>query len=777
MRNALTQGLQVRRDKIQDAGNYLDETHRLFNLFGRTHELTHISEKFEDIKKSLNSSDEVKLVVIGEFSRGKSTLINALLDIRLLIAAQESTTAINTFVRQLPQHMTEQFIRIHRQDGYEDINWHKDDALEKWGTELNATNKNEREKVDYIEVFAANNSLLEQGLVLIDTPGLQSINKHHEAITKRAINEAHIAVWVQSTSQLGGNATEWKFLSHTVQRNFNKFLTVINMWDSVIDPQDDRDKKLPPEQREQQKYQTVKDNFKKNLPDVAPEKILQMTQDHNLIGVSALWGLSNDPEKKQKSNIPQLQNRIAEMLSSGEALEEIYKKPLKTLTDIQGSLIDSIEEELMLLSSDQSLLERQRESEKLDQDIKNLELELTTTNRTAKGEHDRAASTLINELEQELISPLNDLKSDIDVQVTLQYVEREINLQNKNIKLPKNLQYEYENAAQKIDDNMLHHQQHMMSMLADLRVDYADTLEKHTGHLRQKIGEIKFELPVLDLNFEIDLTEIHQYETEQALLNDEISQQQAQIEKLELEVLHNRADHVALERAERNLRQAQQARNNLGNRPTATAVSKVRSESRGGLLGWFGMTKEVAYTDYDDSAGEMWEEDKAELQAELNDQKAYIEKLQKAEEEKGRKRMSAGVAQQKYEKDLANFQKKLQLMEQKTKQAKQQVIQDTYQQLIRSTSGELDKIIRQLKKQVQPNIQYIFDSQLTLLQQQVKEQLEQPLQAKLAQRQDIQRLIEQGKEKTEQRKLELQQGLTDVQSLLISTQDALQSSI
>ena len=66
---------------------------------------------------------------------------------------------------------------------------------------------------------------------------------------------------------------------------------------------------------------------------------------------------------------------------------------------------------------------------------------------------------------------------------------------------------------------------------------------------------------------------------------------------------------------------------------------------------------------------------------------------------------------------------------------------------------------------------------LKLLKQQVQEQLAEPLQAKLAQRQHIQALIAQGKEQIEQRQAELQQGLIEVRALLFSTEDALQSSI
>lgn len=773
MENALTQGLQTRQDKIQDASKYLQETQRLFNQFGQQ-ALTHVVDKFEAIEKSLNSSGEVKLVVIGEFSRGKSTLINALLDIRLLIAAQESTTAINTFVRQLPENESKPFIRIHRQDSHEDIAWEQDDALEKWGTELDETNKGERAKVDFIEVFASGNPLLEQGLVLIDTPGLQSINVHHEQITKKAINEAHIAIWVQSTSQLGGNATEWAFLSDTVQRNFNKFLTVINMWDSVIEPQDYRDQKLTLEQREAQKYQTVKDNFSKNLSHVPTEKITQMTQDQNLIGVSAKWGL--DEELKAKSNIDKLQNRIAEMLSSGEALEEIYKKPLKTLTDVQENLIASMHEELQQLASDQSLAERQRDSATLDQEIKNLELELTTTNRMAKGEHDRAADNLIKELEQKLITPLEDVRSDIEVQVTPQYIEREMNLGKKNVQLPKQLQYQYDDVTQRITEIMQEHQKHIVTMLADLRTDYANELEKHAGQLQQKVGNIQFELPALNLNFDLDLSELYHYEAEQAQLEDEINQRQAEIDRLQVEIMNNRADPAALEYAYSALKRAEQARNSLGSRPSPRQVSRTKTVPRK-WVGWMGFTKEVEVIEDDYSNVEAWEQEKRERSQALSDQRAYIERLQQEEEAKGRKRMSDEMAQRKYEQEVNKFERKRQQMEQKVQEAKQNIIENTYTQLVRNTTGELDKVIRKLKTQVQPNIQYVFDEQLKLLQQQVQEQLEEPLQAKLEQRQQIQALIAQGAERIKQRQATLEQGVIEVRNVLLVTEEALKSSV
>lgn len=73
MQSSLNEGLKKRQQKIKDAKYYLQSTEELFVKYGQK-ELENISTIFENISKALTSDEEVKLVVIGEFSRGKSTL-------------------------------------------------------------------------------------------------------------------------------------------------------------------------------------------------------------------------------------------------------------------------------------------------------------------------------------------------------------------------------------------------------------------------------------------------------------------------------------------------------------------------------------------------------------------------------------------------------------------------------------------------------------------------------------------------------------------------------
>ena len=67
------------------------------------------------------------------------------------------------------------------------------------------------------------------------------------------------------------------------------------------------------------------------------------------------------------------------------------------------------------------------------------------------------------------------------------------------------MQQQYDDVAQHITDLMQEHQQHIVTMLADLtRADYAQALETCRA-IAAKVSGIQFELPTLDLNFDLDL--------------------------------------------------------------------------------------------------------------------------------------------------------------------------------------------------------------------------------------------------------------------------------
>ena len=779
----LNSSLEKRKQLIGNTQSYLTETERLFDLYG-SDALKATLSHFAEMKKSLDSGQQVKLVVIGEFSRGKSSLVNALMGIELLSSAQEATTAINTFVRQI-ESGDQRFIRVHFQDGkpHQDVTWHDgdDSVLEQWSTELEKTHADVRKTIDHIEIFL-DHPLLAQGLVLIDTPGLQSVVEHHEQVTRRAISESHIALWVQSTQQLGGNATEWNFLANTIQRNFNKFLTVVNMWDNVLDPQDSADRKKPEDQRVAEKMARVKDNFIKHLSNMATDQIDQMTNAQHLMGVSAHWALRGSPEQQQRSNVPYLAQRIGEMLSSGEALEEVYKKPLKMLAEVQGRLIESVQEELDELNSPKSLEQRQRESEQLDKDIKELNLEIKNANLQAESEHQRAAMVLTDDIRAKLILPLNRLKTEIELKITEDYVKNQFDQARKEknkgfqLGLPPQLHTEFELTMDEVRTAMEQQNKSVSESLSNLRADYNDSMAKHTGAIGASLKGLNIKLPPLDVSFELDFSELNDYDQMKARLQQQMDEQRELLEQAEEELLKNQTNPAKIQAAKEALQRAERQMQNLGGRPAASRHSKRVEVERSGFFGWLAdrvSTKYETRTYTDDSEGESWDNDRSEIKGALKQREAALEHIQKEEEVKNGKRLSQERLTKKYEQQMREAKAALAKAEQQGQANRQEQIVQALRSLTKATAGEIDKRITTLQGQVLPAIEQAFTAQLTLLKDCVEEQFMQPLQAKLQQRQEVAALMAKEKSQIEQRKIELADGLKQLQGLHSLTDAAL----
>ncbi len=767
MTNILTQGLEQRQQKINVAKDFLARTQSLFDEFGSA-SLRTSHARFAELLDALNA-DAIRLVVLGEFSRGKSSLVNALLGIKLLPTALETTTAINTFVRMLPADRSERFIRIHFQDGRapQEVVWNDDQALERWGTELDQTHADVRSTIDYIEAFM-DDPLLARGLVLIDTPGLKTVLKHHEAITRKAIAEAHIAIWVQNTTQLGGAATEWEFLTETLRSNFRKFLTVISWWDKVLDPEDERDRQLPLEQRIDGKLGVVRQNFRLHVKD--DEEFQVLTDRKHLIPVSAKWAMDADPHKQSRSGIDHLSQRIAELFSSGEALEQVYSKPMQQMSHIQLQLAESLHDELRQLDSDKSLEERARELEQFDLETRLLEQQADAVARDSREEHDRAARAMVENIQRELITPLADLKADIENQVHADYVERQIRQRVKSVTLPEQLHEQFQTISAQVGDVWNRQKRELERALDGLSVDYSKQMEKHAGRIRGEMSRIDVQMPSLDTQFNLDFSGIEAHHQQAMALEQEIAARQEQIDSIEGDMARFSANPAQLKMAQQALQRAERMQENLGGQPSPRLSSRREVVKKGGMYSddTYG---DVPYSD--DSNVRAWKEERDKLQDALNDKEQRLEQIIAEEERKTGQRMTLEKAQKKYEREVADFEKKKARFEQQAQAAEGALVKETTQRLIRNTAGQLEQRIRHLQNHVKDAIEKVFDDQLQALQDCVKEQYLEPLNAKLEKRREIQALLEQGTLDIAQRKARLEQAARDVDELLTLTRNAL----
>lgn len=141
--------------------------------------------------------DQLQVAVLGQFKRGKSTFINALLGEAVLPAGVLPLTAIPTFIARKATPA----VRITYRDGRAPEEWSPGtpvavrDELHKFVAE--EANPKNRRNVARVDLFYPAD-LLQDGIVLIDTPGIGSTHRHNTETAFATLPECDVAVFVVS---------------------------------------------------------------------------------------------------------------------------------------------------------------------------------------------------------------------------------------------------------------------------------------------------------------------------------------------------------------------------------------------------------------------------------------------------------------------------------------------------------------------------------------------------------------------------------------------------
>jgi predicted GTPase len=174
-----------------------------------------------------------RVAVMGEFSRGKSTLINALLGKELLVSDFRPNTAVRTTIRA----STKQHIRVHFLSGQEPFVEETDDILHALAAVtsdassgdnqqglLMGTRKSLAQEYKEVEVFADIQFLREREIELIDTPGLGSVFESHQAVAQSIISSVDMVLYIaQYDPGISGDDIDF-LLSTREQKDRFRFL-------------------------------------------------------------------------------------------------------------------------------------------------------------------------------------------------------------------------------------------------------------------------------------------------------------------------------------------------------------------------------------------------------------------------------------------------------------------------------------------------------------------------------------------------------------------------
>ena len=172
------------------------------------------------------AQDRFNLVVLGEFKRGKSTLINALLDRDLLPTGVVPLTSVVTSI----EAGTPDRLVIRHDDGREVER--PVDELADYVTEVR--NPANRLGVELARL-QLDHPLLRAGLELVDTPGIGSIHSHNTSVARDFLPRVDAALCVLDAGQPLSESERDLFVD--ASRRVPRLLMIVNKIDH-LDPSD-----------------------------------------------------------------------------------------------------------------------------------------------------------------------------------------------------------------------------------------------------------------------------------------------------------------------------------------------------------------------------------------------------------------------------------------------------------------------------------------------------------------------------------------------------------
>ena len=308
----------------------------------RTHELA------DTIKSRIYN-----VAVIGEFKRGKSSLINALVGSRILPTDILPMTASITRIK----YGDEKRIVVQYKNGNQEEK--SLDELVDFATKIDKEKEKKAESIKEV-VVTYPSILCKNSIEIIDTPGMNDDEKM-SAITLGILGDIDTAVMVISAcSPL--SVTEQNLIVRMIEEpGIRHIFFVITYIDEVSEDIGEQDRII-----KHIKEKIVKDVLKRtddafNEDDILKKKAHAILSDPHINGVSstlAMEGFISDDKRKLKlSRLPILKQELLDYLTSAQSIDA-YQKTIEIIDESRQSIRLWFEEEYNeLMGEKQRLIE------------------------------------------------------------------------------------------------------------------------------------------------------------------------------------------------------------------------------------------------------------------------------------------------------------------------------------------------------------------------------------------------------------------------------------
>lgn len=575
------------------------------------------SEGLESFKQRIND-DFFRLAVIGEFSSGKSTFINALLGRDILSHATKETTAVLTRIINVAEDDPRKGSAVAFMKSGERLSIRNFDELKDYTTAV-STKYRVAQDINVVEIYMP---LLHvtRPLMIMDTPGLNGIAEGHLEQTKEIVKKAHACIYL--IQQRGLTKDDLEFLRENLVPYQQRFIFVQNFIDEFNSMEEERlDDRI--------------DSLRKTLS----EKVFGESSGHvfYICGISALQELvSRDKTIKRlyatdTRDLTDEDRRRLASTSNFESFRSILEEKFseQRLDDIQyrdtavavlywtRGLLQKISRRLV---EDEEVYKTSRErnaAERIERLIKRIRDRRQDNLMAIRGfisgeirklnkELDRIIEDAVAETEQRLNREINDCSKPEEVDHLRDVLKQ---------KIPR----EY----QRIGGNAIDYCKISFQGLYQLVME---RVEEYSGIRSVQSGE-GFQLGVLPTQqrqFQSE-NDLERTRAERAAIQSKLSGERETLQRANSNVRSQESTVNGLSydvnNTQQRINQKQNEIRRMGSRPEEKVWYEDVAVERGGF---FGSIMDIFSTKYesqerrDDSAGEAWDKERRRLQTQQN---------------------------------------------------------------------------------------------------------------------------------------------------------------
>lgn len=393
---------------------------------------------YEQLKRTLERimDQSFRIAVVGEFSSGKSTFINALIGKDILKHGASETTATITEVENISDKGTSDYFEVYFEDG----SVHTDNNLNNI-LDYTTTKSESYEVAKEIQKVVIHSKIIDtdKPLIFVDTPGLNGVADNHRDKTLNQIERAHACIYLIPMRGLGDSDIE--FIRHILEFQ-QDIIFVQNFIDEFKESEGDSLEIKLKEQNEIIKNKILSDTgiLRYRIVGVSA-KLALMAKDEKLLGLEGIENTKEVRDEYLKEScwegvqqtlediIKENQKNKNQILSSVDAVVGI----LMQLEDIVMNRLD-IEKELWAKSSDGEIANKVRKlrdkliecKDRRRKELKDFAIsECSRLERVVKNkieeDQDIAKEDIVNKIRE--ITDIDDFESDTDNIIELMYTK------------------------------------------------------------------------------------------------------------------------------------------------------------------------------------------------------------------------------------------------------------------------------------------------------------------------------------------------------------------